>query len=200
MSQIIDASTRALAQQAATTNKTIAQLVATIDGQVVEIQTNANTIADQENMIAANEKRIESEVRNAAAEIRLQVKEDRKAVLNTLLEEEGLVATTQAEIDQANQQIQEAEAKAARTEFDAVKAAESRLHADYKSQIAKINADNSVALAEFKANAKADQAQIESLKGQVEQLRKDIEAERNARITIAEHESKAAGVTINQGK
>lgn len=121
-------------------------------------------------------------------------------MLNTLLEEEGLVATTQAEIDQANQQIQEAEAKAARTEFDAVKAAESRLHADYKGQIAKINADNSVALAEFKANAKADQAQIESLKGQVEQLRKDIEAERNARITIAEHESKAAGVTINQGK
>lgn len=200
MSQIIDNSVRALQQQAAATAKANAQLAATLEGQVAEIQTNQNTLADQEAAITANEKRIESEVRNAAAEIRLQVKEDRKAVLNTLLEEEGLVATTQAEIDQANQQIQEAEAKAARTEFDAVKAAESRLHADYKGQIAKINADNSVALAEFKANAKADQAQIESLKGQVEQLRKDIEAERNARITIAEHESKAAGVTINQGK
>jgi polyhydroxyalkanoate synthesis regulator phasin len=199
MSQIIDASTRALAQQAATTNKTIAQLVATIDGQVVEIQTNANTIADQENMIAANEKRIESEVRNAAAEIRLQVKEDRKAVLSTLLGEEGLVATTQAEIDETNQQIQDLEAKAARTEFDAVRVAESKLHAQYKGQISNLEADHKVAIATYTANAQRDAEIIDSLRKQVAGLEKTIEANREAETARTTAMAQPA-VTINQGK
>lgn len=200
MSQIIDNSVRALQQQAAATAKANAQLAATLEGQIAEIQTNANKLADQEATIAANKAAVETQVREAKAEIRLQVKEDRKTVLSQLLAEDGLVATTQAEIDASNEAIQAAEAKAARTEFDAVKAAENALHSKYGAEVSRLKSEHAVALAEFKANAKADQAQIESLEGQVAQLRKDIEAERNARITIAEHESKAAGVTINQGK
>lgn len=200
MSQIIDNSVRALQQQAAATAKAAAQLAATLDGQVAEIQTNANTLADQEATIAANKAKVETQVREAKAEIRLQVKEDRKAVLAQLLTEDGLVATTQAEIDASNEAIQAAEAKAQRTEFEAVNAAQNALHNKYGAEISRLKAEHAVALAEFKANAKSDAAQISSLEGQVAQLRKDIEAERNARITIAEHESKAAGVTINQGK
>lgn len=200
MSQIVDASTRALQQQATSTAKSMAQLAATLEGQVAEIQTNQNTLADQENLISANEKRIESEVRNAAAEIRLQVKEDADKVLGELLGERGLITTTTADVQALEQRARTAEAEAAKQVDTAVKAAQAALHADYKGQLAKLNADNAVAIAEYKANAKADQAQIDSLTGQVAQLRKDIEAERNARITIAEHESKAAGVTINQGK
>ncbi|QFR59759.1 hypothetical protein VBApiPXC38_72 [Acinetobacter phage VB_ApiP_XC38] len=62
--------------------------------------------------------------------------------------------------------------------------------------------DNSVRALQQQAaaTAKANAQLAATLEGQVAQLRKDIEAERNARITIAEHESKAAGVTINQGK
>lgn len=200
MSQIIDASTRALQQQATTTIKTIGQLAATLDGQVGEIQTNQNTIADQKSEIAANKAEIETQVREAKAEIRLQVKEDADSVLTDLLGQRGLVTTTEAEIEESNQRIRDAEAKANQKEWDAVKQAQAALHASYKAEIASIKAENAVGLATYVANAKADANQIESLSGQVAQLRKDIEAERNARITIAEHESKAAGVTINQGK
>lgn len=200
MSQIIDAATRALQQQAAATVKANLQLSNTLEAQLAEIQSNQNTLADQADQIAENEKQIETAVRSAAAEIRLQVKEDRKQVLAQLLVDEGLVATTEAEINAGQQALQEALTRANRTEFDAVTAAEAALHAKYNAEITHLKSEYAVALATFKADASADESKIAMLEDQVEQLRNDIKAERDARITIAEHESKAAGVTINQGK
>lgn len=199
MSQIIDSSVRALQQQTAATLKANAQLAATIEGQVAEIQANQNTLADQGNLIAANEKRIEMEVRSAAAEISLQVKENRKGVLTQLLVEEGLVATTQAEIDASNEAIQAAEAKAARTEFEAVKQAESYLHSKYGAQITELKSNQKVELATYTANAARDKDLIEALRKQVASLEATIEANREAetaRTTALANSS----VTVNNGK
>lgn len=199
MSQYIDNSVRALQQQTAATLKANAQLASTIESQVSEIQANQNTIADQGNLIAANEKRIEMEVRSAAAEISLQVKENRKGVLTQLLVEQGLVATTQAEIDASNEAIQAAEAKAARTEFEAVKQAESYLHSKYGAQITELKSNHKVELATYTANAARDKDLIEALRKQVASLEATIEANREAetaRTTALANSS----VTVNNGK
>lgn len=199
MSQIIDNSVRALQQQAAATAKAAAQLAATLDGQVAEIQTNANTLADQEATIAANKAAVETQVREAKAEIRLQVKEDRKTVLSQLLAEEGLVATTRAEIDASNEAIQAAEAKAARTEFDAVKAAESKLHARYGSELSELRAEHKVELATYTANAQRDKEIIDGLRKQVESLEATIVANREAETARTQAMAQSS-VTVNNGK
>lgn len=199
MSQVQAENTiRALNQTGTSIQKLFAQLPSFAEAQLAEIQQNANTIADQEAAIAANEESKKVAVRNAEAEIRLQVKEDADKVLGELLTKRGLVATTQAEIDQANQQIQEAEAKAARTEFDAVKQAESRLHAQYKGQISELTANHKVELATYTANAGRDADLINSLRNQVAGLEKTIEANREAE-TARTTALASSQVTINQG-
>ena len=50
------------------------------------------------------------------------------------------------------------------------------------------------------ADAKSDATTIALLKGQIEQLQRTIDANREAEITKAEHAAKAQGVVVNAGK
>ena len=76
MSLVIDNATRALAQTGTQVQKLLVGLPAAVESLLADIQTNANTIADQESSIAENTKRIEAEVRDQAAE---------KGTLNTMV-------------------------------------------------------------------------------------------------------------------
>lgn len=199
MSQIIDASTRALQQQAATTTKTIGQLAATLDGQVSEIQANQNTIADQKITMEANKAEIETQVREAKAEIRLQVKEDADSVLSDLLGARGLISLKPSEVEDLEDRALTAERDAAKQVEAAVKTTESKLHSQYGSKISEINAENKVQLATFTANAARDADLIDALRKQVAGLEKTIDANREAetaRTTALANSS----VTVNNGK
>lgn len=199
MSQIIDASTRSLQQTAAAAQKTLGQLASTIDGQVAEMQTNQNIIADQQSEIAANEKRIETEVRNAAAEIRLQVKEDRSAVLDTLLNESELVAVKQDVLDDLHVRAVTAEQESAAAVAKAVKAAERDLATKHSIEITEIKNAAALKSAQLEANAKADKAQIEMLVKQVATLENTIALNREAE-TARTTALASSSVTVNNGK
>ena len=199
MSKIIDASTRALEQTAASAAKTLGQLSASIEGQVAEMQSNQNTIIDQGNLIAANEKRIEIEVRGAAAEVRLQVREDRKAVLGQLLAEEGLVATTDTNLSELRQRAASAEMSAEAEVQKAVKSAEQLLHSAYGSEIAGLKADHKVEIAQLNANAQRDIAMLQALTKQVDALQETITANREAETARTQALAQSS-ITVNNGK
>ena len=200
MSQIVDNSIRALAQTGSQIQKLLVTLPAIIDAQLVEIQNNENTIADQKNLISANERSIETQVREAAAEIRLQVKEDSDSVLGNLLADRDLVAITAIEKAELEQRVKEAELAAQQTEFVAVKQAESKLHAAYKVELASRDSEYKVAVAEYAAGAKSDATTIALLKGQIASLEATIEANREAEIEKAKAAAQAQGVIVNAGK
>lgn len=200
MSQIVDSSTRALTQSAAQLQKLAAELPKTVETQVAVMLENENKLADQQAAIAANEKALETQEREAAAELRLRVKEDADEVLGELLDARGLITTTRDDLRALEVRAQKAEAEAAAQVEAAVKATTASLTAKHTAETNALKAQHDVALATYKANATADQARIESLTGQVDQLREDIKAERQARIDIAEANSKAAATVINTGK
>lgn len=200
MSQIIDASTRALQQTATSTLKALAQLTTTLEGQTADIQINANTIADQENLIAANNSRIESEVRAAAAEIRLQVKEDTESVLSDLLGERGLMSITLSELEEISLRAKEAEAGVDASIKAAVASAEQALHSRYKGEINALTANQKVELATLNAQAGSDASTISLLKGQIASLEATIAANREAEIKKAEAAANAQGVVVNAGR
>ena len=200
MSQIIDNSTRALAQTGAQIQKMLVALPATIDAQLTSIQENENTLADQGNLISANARSIETQVREAGAEIRLQVKEDRESVLTALLGEFGLTGVAPEKLTELNNRVAEAEQALERAEWHAVKGAvaQAQAKADYELKDAKTS--YAVAVAQLNADAKSDATTIALLKGQIEQLQRTIDANREAEITKAEHAAKAQGVVVNAGK
>ena len=199
MSLVIDNSTRALTQTAAQVSKLVAQLPATIEAQVAEIQANQNILADQAGEIAANQKAIETAVREAGAEIRLQVKEDEDKVLNSLLVSRGLVATTEADIEDGRDRIEAAERKANSAEYEAVKSAESKLHSQYGSKIYEITSNHKVEVATLNANSSRDADLIAGLKAQVADLQETIRLNREAETARTQALAQSS-VTINQGK
>ena len=200
MSQTVNNSTRALAQTGAQIQKMLVALPATIDAQLASIQENENTLADQGNLIAANTRSIETQVREAGAEIRLQVKEDRDSVLSDLLGEFGLTAVKPVELSALKQRADEAEQALEKAEWTAVKGAVAQAQAKAESDLKDVKASHAVAIAQLNADAKSDETTIALLKGQIDQLQRTIDANREAEITKAEHASKAAGVVVNAGK
>ena len=200
MSQIIDNSTRALAQTGAQIQKMLVALPATIDAQLTSIQENENTLADQGNLISANARSIETQVREAGAEIRLQVKEDRESVLTDLLGEFGLTGVAPEKLTELNNRVAEAEQALERAEWHAVKGAVAQAQAKADYELKDVKTSYAVAVAQLNADAKSDATTIALLKGQIEQLQRTIDANREAEITKAEHAAKAQGVVVNAGK
>lgn len=199
MSQSVTTAQRALAQTGASVQKLFAELPKTVETMLAEIQTHANTLADQETLIAANTTRIEAEVRSAGADIKLRVKEDSRKVLAELLQADGLAHITKTDLNALNGQLQAAQAAAEQTEFSAVKAAQSALHAQYGSKIKDLESDHKVANATMTANAQRDADLISSLRAQVASLEATITANREAeteRTTALANSS----VTVNNGK
>lgn len=200
MSQIIDNSTRALAQTGAQIQKMLVALPATIDAQLTSIQENENTLADQGNLISANARSIETQVREAGAEIRLQVKEDRESVLTALLGEFGLTGVAPEKLTELNNRVAEAERALELAEWHAVKGAVAQAQAKADYELKDVKTSYAVAVAQLNADAKSDATTIALLKGQIEQLQRTIDANREAEITKAEHAAKAQGVVVNAGK
>lgn len=199
MSLVIDNATRALAQTGTQVQKLLVGLPAAVESLLADIQTNANTIADQESSIAENTKRIEAEVRDQAAEIRLRVKEDSREVLGQLLKADGLAYISQADLRGLQTQLEEANNAAERTEFQAVKSAEQSLHSKYGSEIAGLKADHKVEIAQLNANAQRDTAMLQALSKQVDTLQETITANREAETARTQALAQSS-ITVNNGK
>lgn len=193
---VVDKSTKALA----TVASQVAVVVADLQNTASIAASLAQDIEFRQNELENLESQLHTQQREQAAELRLRIREDEDSVLNELLTARGLVTTTEQEISETNNQILELTGLADRTEFKAVKEAESKLHSSYGVKISTIEAEHKVEIAELKADAKSDKAQLAAQAETIEQLRADIKAEREARISIAESAAKAQGVVVNTGK
>lgn len=199
MSQIIDNSTRALAQTGAQIQKMLVALPATIDAQLAEIQSNENTLADQGNLIAANTRSIETQVREAGAAIRLQVKEDRDSVLSDLLGEFGLTAVKPSDLSELKHRADEAEQALEKAEWTAIKGAVAQAQSKAESDLKDVKASHAVAIAQLNADAKSDATTIALLKDQIEQLQRTIDANREAETARTQALAQSS-ITVNNGK
>lgn len=200
VSTVLDKSIKAVAATVAASNKTFTEVQAGLETLLNKQVSLSQDIEYKGRELAEISVQTEQKLRDAKIELDFKVRENEDKVRGELLSKAGLVATTQAELNRLNSELSAAKDAAQRTEFDAVSAAEQKLHSEYKALLATQKAQNDVVLAEFKANAKSDTARIQSLNEQVEQLREDLAAERKARVDIAQAEANKQGVVVNTGK
>ena len=138
--------------------------------------------------------------REAAAELKLRVKEDRVAVLTSLLKEDKLAHISEVELATLRQDLQlrinadDKELKAA------VAAAVGAAQRDAQAAAAQVAAQHRVEMAEKDALNQQQTSQLTFMTAQIADLRKQIDDERAARIAIAQADSAKQGVTVNTGK
>lgn len=200
VSTVLDKSARALATGQAAIGKVITDLESGVSTLVAQQQSLALDIEFKGRELAEVTANTDAAVREAKIELDFRVRENEDKVRNDLLKKAGLVATTQAELDAAEDQIAELTTAANQTEFRAVKAKEQEVAAAWQARVLALESNHKVQMAELVANANADKQHINSLTEQVDQLRGDLKAEREARVQMAEAASKAAGVVVNAGK
>ena len=88
MSQVIDSATRALSQTGTQVQKLLIGLPAAVEGLLADIQTNANTIADQEATITENASEKYIDLQRAEAEMiksQALLTAAQKGTLNTMV-------------------------------------------------------------------------------------------------------------------
>lgn len=135
--------------------------------------------------------------REAAADLKLRVRENEDKVLKTLLTSRGLADISVGDVNTLNQELNDALNGNEATTESAVKQAQSLLHAQYKGEQKTAEADHQVAVAQKDADLGAKDMQIGFMEKQIASLETTIEAERTARVNIAQADSQKQGVTVN---
>lgn len=200
VSTVLDKSTRALAVGQTAFGKVIAELQSGVEALTNQQATLAQDIEFKGRELAEVTAQTDAAVRDAKIDLDFRVRENEEKVRNELLKKAGLVATTQAELNELAETAQAAEVRANQTEFAAVEAARQALHAKYGNDIAGLKADHRVEQAELNAQAKSDATTIALLKGQVASLELTITEMRKAEVQKAEAAANAQGVVVNTGK
>lgn len=177
-------------------------------GDLYKVMTNLNNLVNVSGAMAdkialkqaeldAIEEKMDVEHRKAVAELKLRILEDEKKELERLLKKFSLAEITIEELEDLNEELSEAKTDYSETVEKAVSQAEKVLHASYGSKIAALNAEHKVNVAQKDADKIALELQIGFLKENVESLEETIRDEREARIRIAEAESKKLPVSVN---
>lgn len=200
VSTILEKSARALTAAESTIAKTVADLTTNVASLVTQQQTLAQDIEFKGREFQEISLQTDAAARDARIDLDFRVRENEDQVRAQLLKKAGLVATTNEFLNALTNEKDAAIDSLNSAEYSAVSAAEKALHASYGSKIFGIESGHKVAIAELNANSKADQQQIKTLSDQVDQLREDLKAEREARVAMAEAAAKAQGVVVNTGK
>lgn len=193
--------TKALNAAQVTLEKAVTTVVAAL-GKEVETSTNAlNTLTEQvQDKQAALEginKAYELQEDEAAYALRIKVRDNKEGTLKELLKEFGLADIKSGDLVQLQRNLEVAQRDNTEALQAAVNDAVERAEEAAERQLAEVKADNKVALAQHTAQAQSDATTIKLLTAQLEQSRKDLDAEREARIAIEESRSKASGVVVN---
>jgi len=199
-SQVLDKSAKSALALAENAQKVLADVSAAI-----VTQTNSLATLVQETEYAAQRKeQIDAEnaakERDAKIDLDFKVRENETGTLNVLLKKAGLVAVTQSSLDATAKELEQAKTLAARTEYEAVVAKEKELKAQFTLENLQKDNAHDKELAILRA-ANEQYAKTESLQAaQIEELKNQIAANREAEVKREEARSKAAGKTINNAK
>lgn len=196
--------TKALNAAQVTLEKAVTTVVAAL-GKEVETSTNAlNTLTEQvQDKQAALEginKAYELQEDEAAYALRIKVRDNKEGTLKELLKEFGLADVKSGDLVQLQRNLEVAQRDNTEALQSAVNDAVERAEEVAERKLAEVKAENKVAIAQHTAKAQSDETTIKLLTAQLEQSRKDLDAERAARIAIEESRSKASGVVVNTNK
>lgn len=191
-----DRSAKGVVKAVADLSKVAVELTALAQSNVnlaEEIEFKQSQLADLDNQINTKE-------REGAAQLRLRVIENEDRVLADLMKARGLATISVVDLNQLNTRAVNAEAGNEQAVEEARNSAFRQAESASKAQIAQLQGDHRVEMAELNANSKAKDNRIEFLEAQVTQLQGEVKAERDTRLEIAKAESNRQGVTVNTGK
>ena len=199
VSTVLDKSARALAVGQTAIGKVIADLQSGVDALVNQQSTLAQDIEFKGRELQEITATTDAAARDAKIDLDFRVRENETSVLNQLLKKAGLVATTNANLEELQDAVSDATTRANQAEFAAVKSAEQSLHAKYGSEIAGLKSDHKVEIAQLNANAQRDSAMLKVLTDQVASLQTTIVANREAETARTQALAQSS-ITVNNGK
>lgn len=184
--------------------KAVTSVVATL-GKEVDTSTSAlnaltEQVQDKQAQLEGLNKSYELQADDAAYNLRIKVRDNKEGTLKELLKEFGLADIKAGDLAQLQRNLDVAQRDNTEALQSAVNDAVERAEDVAERQLAAVKAENKVALAQHTAQAQSDATTIKLLTAQLEQSRKDLDAERAARIAIEESRSKASGVVVNTNK
>lgn len=187
----------ALVKTSETVLKGLGDSVALATAELVKLQTQTEDKRAELDALAGDyAAKLDTENYN----LRIAVRDNRDSTLNTLLREAGLTAVNPKDLQNLKDELAGAVADNKDVVAKEVGKAVGIERAKAERELAEVQAEHKVTVAEYIANAKSDKTTIELLRTQLEQGREDLQKEREARVTIEEHRSNAAGITVNNGK
>jgi len=192
----VDRSTKALTTAAETVTKVIGEL----GGITQTAIALAQDIEFKQSELNALDAQYAVKEREQVAELGLRVKENADKVLEALLKERKLVAVAPSVIPELQSDLVNAKAATESAVTEAVKIETARLSASLNAQLTAKDSAHKVETAELKATNGALSERNSFLTTQITQLQSEIQKERDARVKIAEAESKQQGVVVNAGK
>lgn len=185
--------------------------IVTAVGNLSKVSAELQTLASASEQIAEEIQFRQADLNNINAEfdqkfaeaqaaLKIKVLGNEDKVLGDLLKARGLVSIDPTEVQTLRDELYNAQTGNSQAIEDAVSQAQSSATRELNARLAAQTADHKVQIAELNANAGAKDQKITFLESQVAELRKQIDAERETRLAIAQAESGRQGVVVNAGK
>ena len=203
---VVDRSTKALLAAAAGLNDVVSEAqkaTVLLTGLATDIEFSQNRLDSIDAEYAEKQKVLEAEIANKSrslqADLALQVKENKQKVLGALQSELGLANISKVDLDDLKKDLEYAQREIDKEISEAVSVAESKVIAKYQQELSARIAEHKVEIAQYQANATAQQSQIEVLKNTIADLRAQQDKDREAQVEIAKARS-GEQTNINVGK
>lgn len=192
---IVDRSTKALNAAAAG----VVDIVNQAQSAAQLLSTLATDVEFKQNELESLEGTYADKVRVLNADLEIQVKENKRKVLSTLLAEFALAEISKADLSELQKDFEYAQREVTNEINQAVAVAVDRTNQTADANLKSALANHQVEIATYKAQADAKDNQIRVLTGQVQDLRDQIDKDREAHIKIAEARS-GETTNVNVGK
>lgn len=192
---IVDKSTRGLSQAVASMKEIFPQ----VEQASKILTTLAGDIEFKQDALENLETAYANKVRALDAELDLQVKENKRKVLNTLLSEFKLAEISLEDLVDLRKDFEYAQREITKEINEAVNTAIAREKQIADSELKATISNHQVEIATYKAQADAKDNQIAVLTGQVADLRDQIDKDRDAHVRVAEARSNET-TNVNVGK
>lgn len=196
IASVADRSVKVLVTAQTALAKVVAELAAgtTATAEVVE------AIQQKEAELQGLQSQFDLKFAEQAQALRIRLLENEDKVLAELLSKGKLARISNEDLAELNVALSTAQADNSKAIEAAVSAKSAQMYSQHNSEMKELKAKHDVESAATAAQVQSQATQITFLQAEVERLRKDIEAERNTRLSIAQAEAGRQGVVVNTGK
>lgn len=196
IASVADRSVKALVTAQTALAKVVAELAAgtTATAEVVD------AIQQKEAELQGLQSQFDLKFAEQAQALRIRLLENEDKVLAELLSKGKLARISNEDLAELNVVLSTAQADNSKAIEAAVSAKSAQMYSQHNSEMKELKAKHDVESAATAAQVQSQATQITFLQAEVERLRKDIEAERNTRLSIAQAEAGRQGVVVNTGK